>query len=219
MRISFHCSVFALLVFACGCSAQSDHTCTVNAGGGWAFVGGNDSNSLDSGWSLHAGGGFRVSGPEGPGHEWSLFVTGNFMFDHLAIKNSALIAARTMNPQDPELLNATGGRAKVYVGTLDLVLRRPVGRADAYVFGGFGGMRRSIGLTGPSGQGALIEPTSPVVFGSGGNSGAFDAGAGLNIRLGDHLGGITPYVEVRVVHGLAVNSATTLIPLSIGIRY
>jgi hypothetical protein len=141
------------------------------------------------------------------------------MFDQLSIKDSALTAARTMNPQDPTLLDATGGRAKVYVGTLDLMLRRPLGWGSAYVFGGFGGMRRSLALTGPAGAGALIEPTSPTVFGSGGNSGAFDAGAGMNFRLGDHIGGITPYAEVRVVHGFADNSATTLIPLSIGIRY
>src|ERR1035437_7745811 len=50
------------------------------------------------------------------------------------------------------------------------------GSVRAYVFGGYGWLQRSLDFTGASTQGSLLQPTNSGVFGSGGNSGAFDVG-------------------------------------------
>jgi hypothetical protein len=202
------------------CLAQDGyHSCTLNAGGGWAPVWGKEQSSLNRGWNFHAGGGFAVTPRPAPGHKWSLFITANFMFDQLGIKQTALQQARILNPTNIGLLEANSGRAKYYSTTLDPTFRFPVpGAVSVYVFGGFGWLRRNLEFTGASAQGALLQPGSPVVFGNGGNSGAYDAGAGIDFRP-RKLGGLMFYTEARVLHGLAINNATTLVPISAGIRW
>jgi hypothetical protein len=205
----------ACLLSAVTCLAQDEsnfHSCTLNIGGGFAPVAGAESGNLSAGWDFQAGGGFAIN------HRF--FVTADFMFDQLGVKQTALEAAGASNPTNVGVLEATGGRAKYFSTTLDPTYRFPSrGPATVYLFGGFGWMRRSIELTGVSGEGSLLEPNGPVVFGSGGDSGAYDAGAGANFRLGNKTGGLMLYVEARVIHGLAVNKSSTLIPISGGIRW
>jgi hypothetical protein len=142
------------------------------------------------------------------------------MFDQLGIKQTALQQARILNPTNIGLLEATSGRAKFFGATLDPTVRIPVSAAfNVYAFGGFGWLRRNLEFTGVSAQGELLQPGSPAVFGTGGTSGAFDAGAGVNIRPSRLLGRLMFYTEVRVLHGLAINNRTTLVPISAGIRW
>jgi hypothetical protein len=203
------------------CLAQDDyHSCSLNAGGGWAPLLGTERNSLKAGWNFQAGGGFAVTPRPAPGHKWSLFMNVNFMFDKLGVQQAALQQARILNPTSVGLLEANSGKAKFYSTTLDPTIRFPVpGRVSVYVFGGFGWFRRNLEFTGASGQGALLQPGSPVVFGNGGNSGAYDAGAGINLKPLRKPRGLMFYVEARLLHGLAINNATTLVPISAGIRW
>jgi hypothetical protein len=199
------------------------HWWTLGAGGGWApAVAGQDHSSLNNGWNFQAGGGFALragSDAGGQPRRRLLYLNANFMFGQLAIKPSALQLAQSLNPTDVGLLEATSGRAKFYATTLDPTFRFRIndgGSVSGYFFGGFGWFRRSLEFTGVSGEGSLLQPSSPVVFGSGGNSGAYDAGGGIDFTL---RRGLTPYVEVRLIHGVAINSASTLLPISAGIRW
>lgn len=213
-------AAFCALTFAAHGHAQDDfHSCTVNAGGGWAPVTGAETNSLKSGWNFHAGAGFGGPRPS-IGHAWSFFLTGNFMFDQLGVSQTALQQARILNPTDIGLLQATSATAKFYSTTLDPTVRFPEkGHLQFYAFAGFGWLRRSLDFSGTSGDGALLQPAAPSVFGTGGNSGAYDAGLGGNFRLRAPMEHFRFYAEVRVLHGLAVNRETTLIPISAGIRW
>jgi hypothetical protein len=215
--------IILLMSVSCLALAAQDtdfHSCTFNAGGGFAPTVGKDRSSLNSGWNFHGGGGFAFSGPPKPGHAWVFLVTANFLFAELGISQSALQEARTMNTTNVGLLGATGGRAKFYTATVDPTFRFPVGeRTEYYILGGYGWFRRSLEFTGTSVSGSLIQPSSPVVFGSGGSSGAIDAGGGVNFKLSHKTGGLKIYAEARVVHGLAINSSSTMLPLSAGIRW
>jgi hypothetical protein len=125
-----------------------------------------------------------------------------------------------LNPTNVGLLQATSGKAKYDALTFEPMYRAPFGerkRFNAYLFGGFGWFRRDLEFTGNSGQGSLLQPGSPSVFGRGGNSGAVDGGAGIDVRLPRRRWKV--YVEVRAVHGLAVNHETTLVPVSAGLRW
>jgi hypothetical protein len=147
-------------------------------------------------------------------------LKGNFNFDQSDIKSSALQQAILLNPQNTSLLSATSGKAKFYFTTLDPTVRIAMaGHFSAYFLGGFGWLRRTIEFTGVSSQGGLLQPNGPAVFGPSGNSGVVDAGAGIDRGLKRDGGGFKIYIEARVIHGLANNSGTTLIPLSAGVRW
>ena len=183
-----------------------------NAGGGWTKPVGTERKNLDAGWkNLQAGAGFQMKG--------GFFLNFNFLFDELDVKAAALQQARTLNPTNVGLLQATSGKAKYYAVTFEPMYRAPLPgeRVNGYVFAGFGWFRRNLEFTGNGGQGALLQPGSPTVFGSGGNSGAVDAGGGIDFK--PSAARLKLYLEARVVHGLAINHETTLVPVSIGIRW
>lgn len=210
------------------CPAQDDfafHSCTASLGGGWTPRTGTDASSLNAGWNFQAGGGFAVWSRSTPlrktqNHNWwALFIGANFMFDRMGVTTAALQQARISNPTNVGLLEATSARARFFSMTLDPTLRIPITpRVSLYGLGGFGWFRRSIVFTGASSQGALLEPGAPAVFGSGGNSGAYDFGGGINVRPWKRVG-LTIYAEARFIRGLAVNNASTLVPLSAGVRW
>jgi hypothetical protein len=146
-----------------------------------------------------------------------MLVNVNFLFDQLAIKQSALQQAAVLNPTNLGLQEATSGRAKFYATTLDPMFRYWISpKVNVHVFGGFGWFRRTLEFTGVSDQGSLLQPSSPVVFGSGGSSGGYDAGGGVDFALPF---GLMLYTDVRVVHGISINSSATLVPISAGIRW
>jgi Outer membrane protein beta-barrel domain len=193
--------------------AQKD-SCTFSAGGGRTSTAGKDGNSLNAGWNVQADAGFK---PSRFGKVTLYWINVNFMFDELDVSQTALQTARTLNPTNVGLLAATSGRAKFYTVTDDITIRASVNpRLDVYAFGGFGLLRRTLDFSGSASLGSLIQPASPTVFGNVGNSGGFDAGGGVNFKL---RAGWKVYAEGRVVHGIGINSGSTLLPISAGIRW
>ena len=211
-----------LLCLAPGCFAADDpalHTCTVNAGGAWTQLEGSDRQNFPSGWkNFQAGVGFAVTPVSLREGRWSVFVTADFLFDGMKFRNGVLNTAQ-VNPTNLGLISATGGRASFYSTTLDLNVRSaPVKGVSFYAIGGFGWLRRDLVFTGASNEGSLLQPTGPAVFESNGNSGAFDGGAGVQWRM-PGARGLMVYLEGRAIHGLAVNHGTTLVPISVGVRW
>lgn len=202
------------------CGGPDWEKCTLNVGGGWSPVVGQDSHNFNTGWNFQAGAGLIMTGGK-PDAAWGWLVNGNFMIDQSAVNQTALQQAKILNPTNVGLLDATSASGKFYDTSLDLATFRfrLSDTVKLHVFGGFGWLHRSIDFKGPSSEGSLLQPGGPTVFGSGSNSGAFDAGAGINYRPKRGTAGLALYAEIRVVHGLTVNSATTLLPISAGIRW
>jgi hypothetical protein len=222
----------AIVVAPSKCLAQDlpdFHPYTADIGGGITPVFGSDGNSLQTGYNLRVGGGFAVTprpvekyeqGYLLPTRRLSVYIAADFMFNQSDTTSSTVALAIISNPQIPALLSATSGKAKFYSTTLGPTFRYQLNRhANVYALAGFGWLRRTIEFNGVSGQGTLLLPSSPAVSASGGNSGAFDAGGGINIGPFKQLGGLMFYAEARVLRGLAINNGTTLAPLSFGIRW
>jgi hypothetical protein len=192
------------------------HSCTLGGGAGYSAVVGKDGSNLSGEWDVQASAGFAVVAPTLTRH-WNLFLDFDYLYDQASVKQSALAAARNLNPTDIGLLNATGGSGRFNVVAFDPTVRFQISRhAEFYVFGGFGWLRRQVDLTGVNGEGALLQPGLPAVFLRDANSGSLDGGAGINFKK---KGRLMPYVEVRVVHGMAVNGSSTLIPFAVGLRW
>ena len=182
-------------------------------------VGGMVTPNVDSGlkwgWDLLAGGGIAVT-PWSHHRDWRLYLTGNFLFEHLGVKSQALGTTASLNSG---LQEAIGAKARFYSTTLDPTLRFGAkSRVSGYVLGGAGWLRRSIDFTGVATGGVLVQPTAPSILSPGSSSMAVDAGAGINVRLGGP-GSVMWFAEVRYLRGLAINRTTTLAPVSIGVRW
>jgi hypothetical protein len=202
-----------------------------------AFIGGSPTDlgahDLNSGYGLLAGGGVKIGGSQDANSVlyprwWSVYLTGNFMFNDLGIKSSDLQSAIIANPQIPGLLSATSGTAKFYSTTFGPTLRFQIPRAsyiNIYVLAGGGWMRRTLDFTGAYSQSGSILPSSPVVASIAESSGAFDAGAGISFGPLKRATGVVEaagtmlYIEVRFIHGLGINSPSTFWPLSVGVRW
>jgi hypothetical protein len=137
------------------------------------------------------------------------------MFDQLGSTASALTQATFNNAA---LASATSARGKFYATTLDPTFRFPLNRrANLYLLGGFGWFRRSVEFSAAN-PGTLTQSAGTPLAKSVLNSGVFDAGGGVNVGLRKR-GGPMLYIELRLYHGLAANSATMLLPLSVGVRW
>lgn len=201
---------------------------TADIGGGWAGVYGNYAGGLKNGYNLRGGGGIALyrpgteydeKGEPGSGNRWQIYLTAAFLFNQSGFQPNMAAQAAGSNPQYPGLLSATGGRTKFFSATLGPTFRCPTnGPVRPYVFAGYGWMRRDVQLTGESIEGTLYQPSSPVVGAIVGNSGAIAGGAGVDILNIQAVGGMKFFVEVRVLHGLGINSGTTLAP-GAGVRW
>ncbi len=199
---------------------QDANRFTVNLGGGGALVSGNYAQGLDNKYNLTAGAGFAwKKQDELLGRHWSLYVTGDFTFNPSEIGSQAVLNTAELNPQIPKLLSATSGTEKFFIATLGPTFRFPQIHRESkwpfgpYAFGGFGVMRRTIDFTGVSVQGPVLQPSQPVAYTIGGTSGAFDAGLGVNVGRLQSVGGLMFYLELRAIHGLGMNSGTTMAPV------
>ena len=226
-------SIFLLLALAAlppFCRAQDfeQPKFTVDLGGGWSGLYGNYSRGLKNGYNLRGGGGIAVYRPEMEydnngtpvsSNHWSIYLTATFLFNQSGFQPGVAVETAGSNPQNPKLLSATGGRTKFFSATFGPTFRCPTnGPVKPYIFGGFGWMRREAQITGEPIQGIIYQPSSPVVGVTGGNSGAFAAGVGVDIGHIDAVGGMKFFTEVRILHGLGINSGTTLAPAA-GIRW
>lgn len=213
---------WALCVVSLPCHAQEtsgSRKFTVDAGGGWAGLFGNYADGLKSGYHLRGGVGVALyrseteyddHGSAIPGR-WSIYLTATLLFNQSGFEPGVAVDTAGSNPQNPGLLSATGGRTKFFTATLGPTFRYATkGRIQPYFFAGYGWMRREAQLTGQSIQGPVYQPSSPVVGETGANSGAFASGAGIDIGPYWALGGMKFFTEVRVLHGIGINSGTTL---------
>jgi hypothetical protein len=201
---------------------------TIDAGGGVAPLFGNYASGLKTGYHLRGGVGVALyrseteyddKGSAIPGNRWSIYLTATFLFNQSGFEPGVVVGTAASNPQTPGLLSATSGRTKFFSATLGPTFRYAIkGRVQPYFFAGYGWMRREAQLTGESIQGPVYQPSSPVVGETGGSSGAFAAGAGIDIGPYWSVGGMKFFAEIRVLHGLGINSGTTLAPGG-GIRF
>jgi hypothetical protein len=212
-----------LFLLTIDCPAQAvpvdkaqDQSCTVNAAGGSVWPSGNDGDNFNLGWGFQAGGGFAVTHPVEPRRGVQLFITANYMYAKLNATNKALAAAIAVDPS--QLASAKAAHGSFSAVTLDPSMRYPLSiRTSLYLSGGFGWFRRGIGFSGANPANLLHSaPSSLDRLAS--NSGVFDLGGGVNRSL-THTGGLMLYGEVRVYHGAAVNSSTTLVPVTVGLRW
>jgi hypothetical protein len=155
------------------------------------------STGLKQGWDLVGGGGFAVT-PWLHHRDWRLYLTANYIFEHAGVNQSSV------------------SKARFYAATFDPTFRfYSKSRVSGYFLGGAGWLRRSIDY---AGQPVPLAAGTPAILAPGANSGAADVGAGINVRV---AGPNSPmaFVEARYVRGLAINHTTTLVPISVGIRW
>jgi len=194
--------------------AQTDselHPFTFNVGGGFTAITGYDAGKLDHGGNFQAGAGFTFN------RHFS--VTGNFMFNSLGITGSELAT-----------LNEPDGNARVYTFTVDPTLRFPLGHGvSAYLLAGGGYLLRTVEFTQPTLAqtfifapwwgyvGPGLVPVNQILGSISSNAGTYDLGGGLNFRL--PRTGLHMYLESRYFHGFTPASNTTIVPITVGIRW
>jgi len=175
----------------------------------------NVDSGLKGGWDLLGGAGFAVT-RWSHHRDWRLYLTGNFLFEHLGVGADALQTTKSLNPG---LQGAIGANARFYSATFDPTFRFcSKNRVSGYVLAGGGWLRRSIDFTSASSQGALLQPSLPSIVSKGASSSTVDGGGGVNVRLGGPSGPLL-FGEARYLRGLSINRTTTLVPISIGIRW
>jgi hypothetical protein len=218
------CAIVAVatlvLLLASSCRAQGqrqDHTCTVHAAGSFAIPEGNDRQNFDkAGWGFQAGGGFAVTRQTETDRGWRWFITSSFAYEKFKANAAALAQAKMSNPA--QLSNATSAHGGFSAVTLDITPRYTFDhRGSFYLLGGFGWLRRGIGFKGVN-PGTLLQSNGLTLDRLASNSGVFDAGIGSNHGLTKN-GGVMLFVEARVYRGMAVNGGSTLVPISLGVRW
>ncbi len=192
--------------------AQSEyHHFTANVGGGFSTATSRLSNDLDNGGNLEVGAGFNLN--------QYLGVLGTFSFQGLGVTRSALNS-----------LNEPDGNARVYSLTIDPKISFPLGsRATVYVLGGGGWLRRTVQFTQPviaptyiynpwwGYIGPVYVPANQILGTVSQNAGAWDIGGGVNIPL--PRTGWKLYVQARYYDGLTNNTHTTVVPITVGLRW
>jgi Outer membrane protein beta-barrel domain len=211
-RASRWMAIVSLLGGSSLCFAQGEfHHFAAFVGGGFTTPTGRISNNLDIGGNFQAGAGFNLNR--------FLGVNGTFAFQSLGITESAL--AR---------VNVPDGNGRVYTLTVDPRITIPLGRiAGFYILGGGGWMRRTVQFTQPTVAttlvfdpwwgyfGPALVPANQVLGSVSENAGVWDVGGGFNIPLPRTRTKL--YFEARYYDGLTNNTHTTLVPLTIGLRW
>ncbi len=158
--------------------------------------------------------------------QWRLYFSGDFLFRSSSVTQGAVQQAIQSNPQSPTLLTAEFGSAKYYAALFGPVFRGRLPRKTRvsnyvalYAFGRAGWLRRSLNFTGEPIGGTLIQPSNPVAVSITGNSGAFDVGVGISFGPFKQLQSGSFFIEGRRLHGLGINSGTTMWPFVAGFRW
>jgi len=193
-----------------------DHSCTVDAAGIFATPQGQDRQNFNhGGWGFQGGGGFAVTRQAEPDHGHTWYVTANYLYDKFRVRSSALATAISKEPQLAGAQSAHGAFSAV---TLDPLIRFALPRHySPYLVGGFGWLRRGIGFNGANLAPPLL-PSASSLYRVASNSGVFDFGAGINFAP-RKLQGVMLFTEGRMYHGTAINSGSTLVPISVGVRW
>lgn len=172
---------------------------------------GRIANDLDWGGTFQAAGGLNLN--------QYLGVLGTFSFSDRGLTNSAL-----------NQVSAPGGYGHIFTFTIDPKISFPVGRGSFYVLGGGGWMRRTIVFTQPVLASTFVYApwwgyigpayfTTNQVLGSfSENVGTWDIGGGFNIPL-PRSTNWKLYVEARYYDGLSNGTHTTVVPVTLGLRW
>jgi|HubBroStandDraft_2_1064218.scaffolds.fasta_scaffold69539_1 hypothetical protein len=211
-------AVLVLLV-AIDCAAQEpvrDHSCTVSGAGIFAIPEGKDRDNFNhGGWGFQAGGGFALTRQRERDHGHTWYLTANYLYDKFRVRKSALTDAIA---KESQLAAATSAHGDFSAVTLDPTFRLTLSRhSSLYWSGGFGWLHRGIGFNGVSMVPPLL-PSSSSLGRFASNSGVFDFGMGLNYAP-TSFRGVMIFVEPRVYHGTAINSGSSLVPISFGVRW
>jgi hypothetical protein len=210
---------FLVVFMAINCLAQEpirDHSCTIGGAGIFTTPVGKDRDNFNhGGWGFQAGGGFALARQIEPNHGHAWYLTGNYLYDKFRVRKTALETAIT---QPPQVMGAKSGNGDFSAVTMDPTFRWTLGhQSSAYFSGGFGWLHRGIGLNGLSPVSPLF-PNSSTLGSAHSNSGVFDFGMGVNFAPRSFRG-LMLFIEGRVYHGTAINSGSTLLPISLGVRW
>jgi hypothetical protein len=216
------CAVVVLAVLmslmAIECVAQElphDRSCTVGAAAIFTTPEGQDRQNFNhGGWGFQAGGGFAVSGQAEPNRHLGLYLTGNYLYDKFRVRKSALLAAI---PKESEITGAVQAHGSFSAITFDPTLRYTHGLYSVYWVGGFGWLRRGLGFNGANPVPPLF-PNGTSLDRVVSNSGVFDFGMGINFAP-RRWHGLMVFTEGRFYHGTAINSGSSLVPVSVGLRW
>ncbi|SRR5579884_2335427 len=191
--------------------AQSEyHHLTFNVGGGLTSPTGRISNYIDYGGEFQAAAGINFN--------QYLGVLGTYSFNTVGLTGRAL-----------SQINVPDGYGHVNTLTVDPKISFPMGRGSFYVLGGGGWLRRTVTYTQPVLASTFVfDPwwgyVGPAYFTANeklgavsNNAGVWDIGGGFNIPLGHS--GMKAYVEARYYDGLTPNTHTTIVPLTVGLRW
>jgi hypothetical protein len=212
-------AVSLAILMASTCRAQErppDHSCSIDAAAIFSIPTGSDGHNFRKGWGFQTGGGIAVHrSPEGDlGNNF--YVTAHYVYQKLHATGAALGVAKAANPA--QLANATAAHGGFSAATLDLAYRRSWKRAwGVNVSGGFGWLRRDIGFNGANPE-TLLSPSSISLDRLSSNSGVFDIGFGPTLKI-TRSGAWAVFAEVRFYRGMAINSGSSLVPISVGIRW
>ena len=205
-------STVAFLGFAPAMFGQSEvHPFTFNVGGGFTAPTGRIANDIDYGGNVQAAAGLNFGRYLG--------VLGTFSFDAVGLTGSAL-----------SQVNAPNGYGHVFTFTVDPKITFPLGRGSFYVLGGGGWMRRTITFTQPALATTFIYAPWWGYIGPGyiqanqeigsvsESAGTWDVGAGFNVPLprGTQW---KLYLEARYYDGLTTATHTTVVPVTLGLRW
>lgn len=214
-RLLLAAAVSPLLALGQRARAQEpmpDHSCTVSA----AFleavpVSSGSENFEPHGWGFQAGLGFAVT-PNVPkrSHAPQWYITADYLFTKIqatqyAATHAGLSGVDSAHGAFSAVTLNVGPRVHL-PGALGLD-----GKA------GFGWLQRGITFNGPSGT-TLLQTSSPTLARGDSDSGVFDAALAVTFSPAA-MKGLSLFVEGRVLHGLAINRTTTLVPASVGIRW
>jgi hypothetical protein len=211
-----------LMLLAFACQAQDapedkppDHSCTVNAGGGTVWSLGKDGDQFNRGWTINAGGGFAVTGAPKSDKGFRGLITANYMYARLNATSKALAI---VGQAELPLKFVTSAHGSFSAVTLDPTVRYSFTRKfGIYASGGFGWLHRGVGFDGVNSP-TLVQPTASTLERVSSSSGVFDIGGGVNYSP-SFLRGAFVYAEGRIYQGAAINSTSTLVPFSAGVRW
>ncbi len=201
-----------LLLFAVAAQAQNpERRWTVNIGGGVTPVVGPSNTRLNTGWNIKGGAGVHMTRHFG--------VVFEGQYNGMGVTRSVL-----------NQLNVPDGSAWLWSITANPVIRfAPNGKFDPYVIAGVGFYRRTVEFTQPSVAqtfvfdpwfgffGPVLVPADQVLGSFSSNAIGGNAGAGFEVPIGSNR--IKFYTEARYHYADTSRRATTLIPVTFGVRF
>lgn len=206
LRTALALTALGVPILLLGQEGEPAHHMTLSLGGGFTEPMGTIASNIDHGGNFEANSGYFFDRRFG--------VTGTFLFSDGGITRPTLNA-----------LNEPDGTARIYALTVDPTVRLPLRRGFvAYALAGGGYVARDLHFVKPVliGYSTRLMPfmLMPGYVSNGSiidNSGGFDAGGGLNMP--SPWVSAKLFVEARFFKGFTSHLNTTVVPITVGIRW